>query len=47
MDCRPKAFFIELVTITFRYSSVYVFRHFNMRTEQFKELRQDLQETSK
>lgn len=29
------------------YPSVYLFRFFNMRTEQFKELRQEHQETSK
>ncbi|GAX74570.1 hypothetical protein CEUSTIGMA_g2019.t1 [Chlamydomonas eustigma] len=30
-----------------QYQSVYVFQHFNMRTEQFKELRQELQENSR
>ena len=38
---------IQPMAASLRYSSVYVFRHYNMRTEQFKELRQDLQETSK
>jgi hypothetical protein len=44
---RPTPSHLHVHLNNHRYPNVYVFRYNNMRTEQFKELRQDLKESSR